>query len=99
MLGGTGTQALVIARTQQNGLSFGSAAICRLHVAYRQFAHRLQEKVLMSPPQIPSGPFGQEQRISSGPIIPDAQTPDVSLSMALDHVAFLVRRYWLCVLA
>jgi uncharacterized protein involved in exopolysaccharide biosynthesis len=52
----------------------------------------------MSPPQIPSGPLGQEQRVSRGHGIPDLQTPDLVLSKALDQIAELVRRYWYCVL-
>jgi uncharacterized protein involved in exopolysaccharide biosynthesis len=53
----------------------------------------------MSPPQVPSGPDGQEQRVSRGHIVSTAQTPDLALSTALDQIAALVRRYWYCVLA
>ena len=53
----------------------------------------------MSPPQTPSGLPSQEQRVSRGHNIPDTQTPDLALSMALDQIFALGKRYWYCVLA
>jgi uncharacterized protein involved in exopolysaccharide biosynthesis len=53
----------------------------------------------MSPSQSPSGLPGQEQRVSYSQVNSGARTPDLVLSMALDQIAALAKRYWYCLLA